>query len=141
MSTKDKVFDPFSGDPADVGPVKPEKCSFNPDVSPFTPSLDLSSWQVVAAEYTGKAVAVMAGAGENKLHVCTSPSFNSKCRHPGLPCMDWDNVRLAPAQGSQPDSGLDNTDQNSEERERIARVAQWSADAARQTEAARGKSS
>ena len=94
MSTKDKVFDPFSGDPADVGPVKPEKCSFNPDVSPFTPGLDLSSWQVVAAEYTGKAVAVMAGAGENKLHVCTSPSFNSKCRHSGVACLDWDNVKV-----------------------------------------------
>ena len=86
----------------------------------------------------GKAVAVMAGGGESKLQVCTSPSFNSKCRHPGLPCMDWDNVRLSPAQGSQPDSGLDNTDQNSEERDRRERVALWSADAARQTEAAKG---
>lgn len=137
MSTKDKVFDPFckdSGRPAVAG--KAEKSSFNPSVSPFTPSADLTSWEVVAAEYTGKAVAVMQGEG--RLLVCTSPAFNSKCRHPGISCLDWDNVRLAPAHGSQPDSGLDNTDQSSEERDRIARVAQWSADAARQTEAAKG---
>ena len=70
-----------------------------------------------------------------KLLVCTSPSFNSKCHHPGVPCLDWDNVKLSPAgQGSQPDSGLDNTDQSSEDREKIARVAQWSAEAARHTE-------
>ena len=138
MSTKDKVFDPFCKDSGQPAAGKSEKCNFNPSVSPFTPSADLSSWEVVAAEYTGKAVAVMQQAGEGKLLVCTSPAFNSKCRHPGVSCLDWDNVRLAPAHGSQPDSGLDNTDQGSEERDRIARVAQWSADAARQTEAATG---
>ena len=140
MSTKGKVFDPFCKEPGSAAPGKCEKSSFNPSVSPFTPSADLSSWEVVAAEYTGKAVAVMQQAGEGKLLVCTSPAFNSKCRHPGVSCLDWDNVRLAaPAHGSQPDSGLDHTDQSSEERDRIARVAQWSADAARQTEAAKGK--
>ena len=138
MSTKDKVFDPFSKDSGGMAPGKSEKSTFNPSVSPFTPSSELSSWEVVAAEYTGKAVAVMQTTGETKLLVCTSPAFNSKCRHPGISCLDWDNVRLAPAHGSQPDSGLDHTDQSSEERDRIARVAQWSADAARQTEAAKG---
>ena len=133
MSTKDKLFDPFCGDSALTGAGK---STFNPEVSPFTPSTELTTWQVVAAEYTGKAVAVMAVGGESKLLVCTSSSFNSKCRHPGRPCLDWDNVRLAPAQGSQPDSGLE---QSEEERDRISRVAQWSADAARQTEAAKGK--
>ena len=58
----------------------------------------------------GKAVAVMQTT-DNKLYVCTSPSFNSKCRHPTVPCLDWDNVKIAPGHGSQPDSGLDNTDQ------------------------------
>ena len=138
MSTKDKVFDPFSKDSGGMATGKSEKSNFNPSVSPFTPSAEQSSWEVVAAEYTGKAVAVMQTAGETKLLVCTSPAFNSKCRHPGISCLDWDNVRLAPAHGSQPDSGLDHTDQSSEERDRIARVAQWSADAARQTEAAKG---
>lgn len=135
MSTTDKIFYPNCGDPATnvAG-----KSTFNPDVSPFTPSTELGTWQVVAAEYTGKAVAVMAVGGESQLLVCTSSSFNSKCRHPGRPCLDWDNVKLAPGQGSQPDSGLDNTDQSEEERDRILRVAQWSADAARQTEAAKG---
>ena len=71
---------------------------------------------------------------DNKLYVCTSPSFNSKCRHPTVPCLDWDNVKFAPSHGSQPDSGLDNTDQSSEDREKIARVAQWSAEAARHAE-------
>ena len=138
MSTKDKMLDPFIGDSATGAAGNCEKSNFNPEVSPFTPSTDLSRWQVVAAEYTGKAVAVRAAVGASKLQVCTSPAFNSKCRHAGLPCLDWDNVRLAPAQGSQPDSGLDNTEQSEEERDRIARVAQWSAEAARQTEAARG---
>lgn len=69
------------------------------------------------------------------LLVCTSPSFNSKCRHPGVNCLDWDNVKLSPATGagSQPDSGLDNTDQSSEDRDKIERVAQWSEDAAKHT--------
>ena len=138
MSSEDKVFDPFCSDSATKTGGKTEKSSFDPSVSPFTPHSE-QSWEVVVAEYTGKAVAVMQVAGEKKLLVCTSPSFNSKCRHPGLSCLDWDNVRLAPAHGSQPDSGLDNTDQSSEERDRIARVAQWSADAARQTEASKGE--
>lgn len=86
----------------------------------------------------GKAVAVMQ-TGDAKLLVCTSPSFNSKCRHPGVPCLDWDNVKLAPAQGSQPDSGVDNTDAVDTaavmDTDKIARVAQWSADAARHSHA------
>ena len=76
---------------------------------------------------------------DSKLLVCTSPSFNSKCRHPGVPCLDWDNVKLAPAQGSQPDSGVDNTDAVDTaavmDTDKIARVAQWSADAARHSHA------
>ena len=131
MSTKDKVFDPFCKDPGSAAPGKSEKSSFNPSVSPFTPSADLSSWEVVAAEYTGKAVAVMQQAGEGKLLVCTSPAFNSKCRHPGVSCLDWDNVKLGPAQGSQPDSGVDNTED--QEQEKRAMVEKWSEDAARHT--------
>ena len=59
---------------------------------------------------------------DGNLLVCTSPSFNSKC-------LDWDNVKLSPAQGSQPDSGGDNT----EEQEKRAMVEKWSEDAARHT--------
>ena len=131
MSTKDKVFDPFCKDSARMAPGKPEKSNFDPSVSPFTPSADLSSWEVVAAEYTGKAVAVMSVAGETSLLVCTSPAFNSKCRHPGISCLDWDNVKLSPAQGSQPDSGVDNTED--QEQEKRAMVEKWSEDAARHT--------
>jgi len=136
----DPVFDPFPSDPAIVAMGKSdkdkekEKSSFNPDVSPFTPAVpELGSWKVIAAEYTGKAVAVMQTP--EGILVCTSPSFNSKCRHPGVSCLDWDNVKLSPATGagSQPDSGLDNTDQSSEDRDKIERVAQWSEDAAKHT--------
>ena len=77
-------------------------------------------------------MAVMQTA-DSKLLVCTSPSFNSKCRHASVPCLDWDNVKMTPAQGSQPDSGLDNTDQSSEDRDKRERVAQWSEDAAKHT--------
>ena len=85
--------------------------------------------------------------------VCTSPSFNSKCRHSGVACLDWDNVKvfysifspifsscismiffsvkLSPAQGSQPDSGVDNTED--QEQEKRAMVEKWSEDAARHT--------
>ena len=69
--------------------------------------------------------------GDSRLLVCTSPSFNSKCRHPGTACLDWDNVKLSPAQGSQPDSGVDNTED--QEQEKRAMVEKWSEDAARHT--------
>jgi len=126
------VFDPFGSDPAIVamGRSDVKQQSFNPEVSPFTPMADLGSWKVIAAEYTGKAVAVMQTSDGNLL-VCTSPSFNSKCRHQGTACLDWDNVKLSPAQGSQPDSGVDNTED--QEQEKRAMVEKWSEDAARHT--------
>ena len=68
---------------------------------------------------------------DSRLLVCTSPSFNSKCRHPDIACLDWDNVKLSPAQGSQPDSGVDNTED--QEQEKRAMVEKWSEDAARHT--------
>ena len=80
--------------------------------------------------FAGKAVAVMQTA-DSRLLVCTSPSFNSKCRHPDIACLDWDNVKLSPAQGSQPDSGVDNTED--QEQEKRAMVEKWSEDAARHT--------
>ena len=49
-------------------------------------------WEVVAAESPGLGVAVVVGGP--RLLVCTSPAFNSKCSHPGLPCLDWDTVPL-----------------------------------------------
>jgi len=49
-------------------------------------------WQVVAAEYGGKAVAVVIKDG--LVYACTSPSFHSECSHPGLPCMAWESVVL-----------------------------------------------
>jgi len=132
MAEKAKVFDPFGSDPAIVamGRSDIKQQSFNPEVSPFTPMADLGSWRVIAAEYTGKAVAVMQ-TSDSRLLVCTSPSFNSKCRHPGTACLDWDNVKLSPAQGSQPDSGVDNTED--QEQEKRAMVEKWSEDAARHT--------
>ena len=53
-------------------------------------------WEVVAAESPGLGVAVLVGGP--RLLVCTSPAFNSKCSHPGLPCLDWDTVPLDTAQ-------------------------------------------
>ena len=50
----DKVYDPFPSDPAIVAMGKPDKTSFNPEVSPFTPMSELGTWRVIAAEYTGK---------------------------------------------------------------------------------------
>ena len=52
------------------------------------------------------------------------PSFNSKC-------LDWTNVKPSPAQGSQPDSGVDNTED--QEQEKRVMVEKWSEDAARHT--------
>lgn len=49
-------------------------------------------WQIVAAEYGGKAVAVLIQDG--LVYACTSPSFHSECSHPGLPCLAWDTVVL-----------------------------------------------
>lgn len=53
---------------------------------------DPPNWQVVAAEYGGKAVAVVIKEGA--IYACTSPYFNSQCSHPGLPCLAWDSVVL-----------------------------------------------
>jgi len=144
-----EVFDPFANsfDP-DAKPFDPTIKNLNPNVEPFAPSLsitsknDLSTWQVVAAEYTGKAVAILLSA-DSKLQVCTSPSFNSKCSHKGIPCLDWDSVELGKERSSTPeptnkslhDSGVENfTDNSSEEIEKISRVAEWSAEATRHTE-------
>ena len=149
-----EVFDPFSNnfDP-DAKPFDPSSKQFNPNVDPFepnttssptsTPKPDLSSWQVVAAEYSGKAVAVLV-TSDSTLKVCTSPSFNSKCSHSGLACLDWDTVNLSkrrasatpePTFESLHDSGVENfTDNSSEEIEKINRVAKWSAEASRHAE-------
>ena len=56
MAEKAKVFDPFGSDPAIVamGRSDIKMQSFNPEVSPFTPTSDLGSWRVIAAEYTGE---------------------------------------------------------------------------------------
>lgn len=144
------VFDPFANsfDP-DAKPFDPNSKQFNPDVSPFEPNttsnkpvLDLSSWQVVAAEYSGKAVAVLLSPSST-LHVCTSPSFNSKCDHPGLACLDWETVDLGKGRSATPeprakslhDSGVENfTDNSSEDIEKINMVAKWSAEASRHAE-------
>lgn len=79
---------------------------FDPDAKPFEPSLcdvgAMSSpgptpdWQVVAAEFGGKAVAVLVDPVTFQVHVCTSPHFNSKCVHPDLSCLDWDSVVFDP---------------------------------------------
>ena len=53
-------------------------------------------WEVVAAEPPGLGVAGLVSGP--RLLVCTSPAFNSKCCHPGLPCLDWDTVPLDAAQ-------------------------------------------
>jgi len=76
--------------------------SFNPAAKPFSPTSvtmseteqveDVGRWQVVAAEFGGKAVAVLVVPGTDQVHVCTSPAFNSKCDHPGLSCLVWDSV-------------------------------------------------
>lgn len=142
-----EVFDPFcnSFDP-DAKPFDPTIKQFNPNVDPFDPSStttpDLSSWQVVAAEYSGKAVAVLLNS-DSVLQVCTSPSFNSKCSHKGLACLDWDTVDMGKGRSATPeptfkslhDSGVENfTDNSSEEIEKINRVAKWSAEASRHAE-------
>jgi len=144
------VFDPFANsfDP-DAKPFDPINKQFNPDVSPFEPNnisnkprLDLTSWQVVAAEYSGKAVAILISPSST-LQVCTSPSFNSKCDHPGLACLDWDTVDLSKGRSATPeprakslhDSGVENfTDNSSEDIEKINMVAKWSAEASRHAE-------
>jgi len=122
-----KPFDPKNTD---------KKCNnlpFDPNRNNATPKSkdDLSSWQVVAAEFSGKAVAVMLTA-DSSLLVCTSPSFNSKCTHSGLACFDWDCVLLEKDKSSEPaleslhDSGVD-----AEEIDKNNRVARWSAEASR----------
>jgi len=145
QSKQMEVFDPFCNnfDP-DAKPFDPTIKQFNPNVDPFDPVAsskpqpDLSSWQVVAAEYSGKAVAVLLS--DSVLQVCTSPSFNSKCSHKGLSCLDWDTVDMGKGRSATPeptfkslhDSGVENfTDNSSEEIEKINRVAKWSAEASR----------
>lgn len=78
---------------------------FDPKAKPFSPqdivSYDeeepsLGGWQVVAAEFGGKAVAVLVVSGTDQVNVCTSPAFNSKCVHPGISCLDWDSFVFDP---------------------------------------------
>lgn len=149
QSKQVEVFDPFSTFDPDAKPFAPSPSSkqFNPNVDPFDPNsskarADLSTWQVVAAEYSGKAVAVMLSS-DSVLQVCTSPSFNSKCSHKGLSCLDWDTVDLGKGRSATPeptfkslhDSGVENfTDNSSDEIEKINRVAKWSAEASRHAE-------
>lgn len=145
QSKQIEVFDPFSNFDPDAKPFDPAVKQFNPNVDPFDPSkstttkTDLSSWKVVAAEYSGKAVAVLLSP-DSVLHVCTSPSFNSKCSHKGLSCLDWETVDMGKGRSATPeptfkslhDSGVENfTDNSSEEIEKINRVAKWSAEASR----------
>eukprot|EP00092_Neocalanus_flemingeri_P048205 GFUD01054935.1.p1 GENE.GFUD01054935.1~~GFUD01054935.1.p1 ORF type:complete len:418 (+),score=122.53 GFUD01054935.1:195-1448(+) len=136
----------------DVKPFDPTSKHLNPNVAPFEPHTtnkttlktnpDLSSWQVVAAEYSGKAVAFLI-TSDSTMQVCTSPSFNSKCSHLGLACLDWDTVNYGKGRSATPeptfkslhDSGVENfTDNSSEEIEKINRVAIWSAEASRHAE-------
>jgi len=127
------TFDP-NAKPFD--PTADKKCNtdtFDPNSNNATSKSkeDLSSWQVVAAEFSGKAVAVMLTA-DSSLLVCTSPSFNSKCTHSGLACFDWDLLEKdktsEPALESLHDSGVDNL---TEEMDKNNRVARWSAEASR----------
>jgi len=75
---------------------------FDPDAKPFQPCPSdagvsfAPEWQVVAAEFGGKAVAVLVDPQTFQVNVCTSPAFNSKCVHPGLSCLDWDSVVFDP---------------------------------------------
>ena len=114
-------YDPFANlDPDLIKPFKPadkaeRKASeqlpgFDPKASEFRPlskeknklpseegegeaELVDFSWQVVAAESSGKAVAVFVNP-DGQIQVCTSPSFRARCSHPGLPCLQWDSVAL-----------------------------------------------
>jgi len=110
---------------------------FNPAAQPFNPSITMTEteqleevgrWQIVAAEFGGKAVAVLVVPGTDQVHVCTSPAFNSKCAHPGLSCLVWDSVVFDPetretslaSQSPLPldsfvDSGYENMTDNSSE--------------------------
>jgi len=137
-------FDPFANtfDP-DAKPFDPNaNSSLKDDQISHSPKVDLSSWHVVAAEYSGKAVAILLNS-ESVLQVCTSPSFNSKCSHKGLACLDWDTVDMGKGRSATPepthkslqDSGVENfTDNSSEEIDKINRVAKWSAEASRHAE-------
>lgn len=87
------------------GYVVEEGKQFDPKAKPFSPNDDvkyeeeepnLGGWQVVAAEFGGKAVAVLVVPGTEHVNVCTSPDFNSKCVHPGISCLDWDSFVFDP---------------------------------------------
>jgi len=124
-----KPFDPTNTDKqCNADPPCPNKNNATPKSKD-----DLSSWQVVAAEFSGKAVAVML-TPDSSLLVCTSPSFNSKCTHSGLACYDWDTALQEKDKTSEPaleslhDSGVDNL---TDEMEKNNRVAKWSAEASR----------
>jgi len=121
--------------------IKPSKETgnkrFNPAAKPFNPNItmteteqveEVGQWQIVAAEFGGKAVAVLVVPGTDQVHVCTSPAFNSKCAHPGLSCLVWDSVVFDPetretslaSQSPLPldsfvDSGYENMTDNSSE--------------------------
>lgn len=111
-------YDPFANlDPDLIKPFKPadktekkvteQPPGFDPKATEFRPlsqekakleegekeELVDFAWQVVAAESSGKAVAVFVNS-ESRIQVCTSPAFRARCSHPGLPCLQWDSVVL-----------------------------------------------
>jgi len=101
---------PTDVDPQSLGAGdQTDRAHFDPDAKPFEPGYGVGElgaesppvgpspeWQVVAAEFGGKAVAVLVDPVTFQVHVCTSPHFNSKCVHPGLSCLDWDSVVFDP---------------------------------------------
>ena len=111
-------YDPFANlDPDLIKPFKPadktekkvteQPPGFDPKATEFRPlskekvkleegekeELVDFAWQVVAAESSGKAVAVIVNS-EGQIQVCTSPAFRARCSHPGYPCLQWDSVVL-----------------------------------------------
>jgi len=124
-------YDPFANlDPDLIKPFKPadktekktsEPPVFDPKATEFRPlskekvklegegekdgELVDFSWQVVAAESSGKAVAVFVSS-EGQIQVCTSPAFRARCSHPGYPCLQWDSVVLEVAEKETRDTSL-----------------------------------
>jgi len=123
-------YDPFANlDPDLIKPFKPadktekkvteQPPGFDPKATEFRPlskekakleegekeELVDFAWQVVAAESSGKAVAVFVNS-ESQVQVCTSPAFRARCSHPGLPCLQWDSVVLEVAEKETRDTSL-----------------------------------
>lgn len=124
-------YDPFANlDPDLIKPFKPadktekkvteQPPGFDPKATEFRPlskekvaklegegeKEELVEWQVVAAESSGKAVAVLVNSETGQIQVCTSPAFRAKCCHPGLPCLQWDSVVLEVAEKETRDTSL-----------------------------------